>query len=424
MAGSVSAAALMLGVSHAATVGFNFQANYCSAPSYAGAVVTAPAFGINPTGWENLTQMDNGYGSCAGPLDYTLSETINTTTSTDGLNPLPNGSLSLTWSAATANVSGFAGYGKSFGGNGYHPGEQQVYWGFLRDGVNFGPGSTGGDNNQIGYSIDITGLKSVFTNTPFVVELIGSSDSMHTLTNAFIIDASLNSTQSVIYPNPKVNGNAGGAPWFRAIGGGLSTVSASIDTDHIKIIGNRAAHGGDIGTGDDYDNASCISGFIITDKPVVTMSPQSVKAGFHDNINLRVIAAGVPPLAYQWRRNGQPIPGATASSYSVLNITNSGSYDVVVTNLYGSALSAASTIGVEQIAIAPDPDGSGNLDVSWDYDDATLQQATAVTGPYTDVPGNPVSPYVFSPVSGPLFFRYTRPDPTTPQTIDSNPYDM
>jgi len=232
MAGSVSAAALMLGVSHAATVGFNFQANYCSAPSYAGAVVTAPAFGINPNGWENLTQMDNGYGSCAGPLDYTLSETINTTTSTDGLNPLPNGSLSLTWSAATANVSGFAGYGKSFGGNGYHPGGQQVYWGFLRDGVNFGPGSTGGDNNQIGYSIDITGLKSVFTNTPFVVELIGSSDSMHTLTNAFIIDASLNSTQSVIYPNPKVNGNAGGAPWFRAIGGGLSTVSASIDTDH------------------------------------------------------------------------------------------------------------------------------------------------------------------------------------------------
>ena len=34
MAGTVSAAALMLGVSHAATVGFNFQANYCSAASY------------------------------------------------------------------------------------------------------------------------------------------------------------------------------------------------------------------------------------------------------------------------------------------------------------------------------------------------------------------------------------------------------
>ena len=87
--------------------------------------------------------MDNGYGSCSGPLDYTLSETIDTTTSTDGLNPLPSGSLNLTWSAATANVSGFGGYGKSFGGNGYHPGEQQVYWGFLRDGVNFGPAPAG-----------------------------------------------------------------------------------------------------------------------------------------------------------------------------------------------------------------------------------------------------------------------------------------
>ena len=28
------------------------------------------------------------------------------------------------------------------------PGNEQVYWGFLRDGVNFGPGSVGGDNNQ------------------------------------------------------------------------------------------------------------------------------------------------------------------------------------------------------------------------------------------------------------------------------------
>jgi hypothetical protein len=31
---TVSAAALMLGVSQAATVGFNFQANYCGSASY------------------------------------------------------------------------------------------------------------------------------------------------------------------------------------------------------------------------------------------------------------------------------------------------------------------------------------------------------------------------------------------------------
>jgi hypothetical protein len=161
---TVSAAALMLGVTDAATVGFNFQANYCAAGSYSGAVVTAPAFGIGTNAWESLSQMDTGYGC---PASYfTLNQVVDTTSSGGGLNPLPNGSLHLTWSAYTANVSGFGGYTRSaphytFGGNGYKPGNEQVYWGFLRDGVNFGPGSSGGDNNQPGYSIEITGLKSL-----------------------------------------------------------------------------------------------------------------------------------------------------------------------------------------------------------------------------------------------------------------------
>src|SRR6266581_874270 len=162
----VPAAALMLGVSQAATVGINFQANYCGAPSLSGYIVTTQAFGINPGSWQNLMQMDTGYSSCAGPIFTNLSQVIDTTTSTDGLNPLPNGSLSISWGANMANVSGFSG---GYPGN---TGEFQVYHGFLRDGVNFGPGSgppdfIAGDNNQPGYSVDIVGLKSVFTNHPF-----------------------------------------------------------------------------------------------------------------------------------------------------------------------------------------------------------------------------------------------------------------
>ena len=145
---TVSAAALMLGVSQAATVGFNLQCNYCAAPSYAGAVVTGTAFGIDTNGWESLPQMDTGYGCTAGY--YTLSQIIDSNSSGGGLNPLPNGSITVSWSAYTANVSGFGGYSRSgpnytFGGNGYKPGNEQVYWGFLRDGVNFGPGSSGGE---------------------------------------------------------------------------------------------------------------------------------------------------------------------------------------------------------------------------------------------------------------------------------------
>ncbi|MGH7970854.1 MAG: immunoglobulin domain-containing protein, partial [Limisphaerales bacterium] len=341
----------MLGVSQAATVGFNFQTHYCGADSYSGAVVTAPAFGIGTNSWESLPQMDTGYGC---PADYyTLSNVIDTASSGSGLNPLPNGSLAITWSGYTANVSGFAGYSRSgphytFGGNGYKPGNEQVYWGFIRDGVNFGPGSSGGDNNQPGYEIDITGLRSLFTNNPFAVQLIGSADSMQYLTNAFIIDATANSTQSVMYPStPPVN-DSGDTSWVRGVGGGLSTASGGIDTDHLKIIGNRAAH---VGPKTGYNFASTIAGFIITDKPVISMPPNSVLACGGDSFALSGYAVGVPPLSYQWRKDGAAIADATNSSYSVskVQVANDGNYDLVVTNLYGAATSAVAVVTIDHI---------------------------------------------------------------------------
>jgi len=336
---TVSAAALMLGVSPAATVGLKFTVNYCGYPNYVN-YVNASAFGIPMDGWQNLTAMGTGYSACSGTNVFNLSEVISTSTSTDGLHPLPNGSLSLNWSGATANWSGFKGYDSSTPPQPITSGppvpEAQVYAGFIRDGVNFGPGSSGGDNNEPGYHIDITGLSSVFTNTPFVVELVASADSMQYLTNAFVIDATANSTQSVIYPNPQVYGNVGDTKWFRAIGGGLSTGSGAFNTDHLKIIGARAAHDTVNGTN---NFASTISGAILTDKPVVTMSPQPVPVGPGDTVTWSAYAIGVPPLAYQWLKNGAPISGATSLSYSITNAraANLGNYALRVTNLYGSA---------------------------------------------------------------------------------------
>ncbi|HTI68537.1 MAG TPA: LamG-like jellyroll fold domain-containing protein [Candidatus Limnocylindria bacterium] len=357
-AGTVSAAALMLGVSQAATIGFNFQTHYCGADSYSGAGVTAPAFGIGTNSWESLTPMDTGYNGCEiGP--FTVNETIDTTTSTDGLNPLPAGSLNLSWTGYVANVSGFGGYSRSgphytYGGNGHHPGEEEVYWGFIRDGVNFGPGSSGGDNNQPGYSIDITGLKSVFPTNPFVIQLIAASDSLDTLADAFIIDAAKSSTQTVSYPNIAPVNNSGDTPWTRGVGGGLSTGSGSVDADHIQIVGDRASHSEGPPA---YNHASTIAGFIITDKPVVTMPPQSVTVGKGDSLTLRAIAIGVPPLALQWRKGGVPIQDATNATYQISSIvgTDDGTYDLVATNLYGSATSKPSVVSVDHLTIVPRP---------------------------------------------------------------------
>jgi hypothetical protein len=62
-----------------------------------------------------------------------------------------------------------------------------------------------------------------------------------------------------------------------------------------------------------------------------------------------VVATGTAPLSYQWRRNGTPIGGATSASYTLTPTatTDSGAlFDVVVTNGYGTATSAAATLTV------------------------------------------------------------------------------
>jgi hypothetical protein len=363
LACTVSAAALMLGVSSAATVGLHFQESYCDGnglplAGYSGIPVTLTAFGIAPSSWENLTMMPTGYSGCKGPLGYTFTNTITTAPATNGLNPLPNGSLTVTWFGPTANFSGFGGYAGNpphytYGGtfpNTATPltGEEQIYAVFLRDGLNFGPDSSSGDNNQPGYSVDVTGLKSVFTNSPFVVELMASSDSMEVLTNAFVIDVANSKTNSVTYPNTPPVANDGDTAWVRGSGGGLSTASGVVsNTDHIKIVSAQPAH-----VGGQFNHAGTISGFILTDKPVVTMSPRSVLAGPKDSVALSFYAIGVPPLSYQWRKNGTPVSGATNTSFSVASVTsltNGGNYDVVVTNLYGAATSAVATVTVDSL---------------------------------------------------------------------------
>jgi len=351
---TISAAALMLGVSHAATIGFNFTANYCNSAAYSGAYVTATAFGITTNGWESLSQMDTGYGCASGVGPYTLNEVIDTTTSTGGLNPLANGSLNVSWSAYESNVSGFGGYAAApphytFSGSGHKPGEQEVYWGFLRDGVNFGSGESGGDNNQESWSVDITGLKTVFTNSAFVVETIGAGDSIENLTNVFVIDATLLATQSVTYPNIPPISNVGDTAWPRGIGGGLSTGSGSVSTDHLRLVGNRAQHSAGPPA---FNNASEVAGFILTDVPVVTMSPQPILVSPGDTFTLRAIAIGVPPIAIQWRLGGVPVPGATNLSYTVSNTVAGGLYDLVVTNMYGSTTSKVSTVTLDTLSIA------------------------------------------------------------------------
>jgi hypothetical protein len=336
---TVSAAALMLGVSQAATVGFNFQCNWddAGAPSYTGKPVTAMAFGIAPQGWENLTPLPTGYGAGnPGPF-IGLNEVIDTTTSSGGLNPLPQGSVTVNWSATAGNASGFKGYGLPYGAPNPHPGSEEVYYGFLRDEINIYTSPVPG---PIPYSVTITGLRSVWNSNPYAIQLIASTDTGMQITNAFI--SSVTSTQMVTY-------DATNLTYPNGIMGGLSTMSGPWTDDSISIHGAPATFGKAGSPPVGYAIASTIAGLIITDKPVVTMSPQQVLVCGGDTVTWAGYAVGVPPLSYQWRKNGVPIPGTTTSTYGITNATtaNVGTYDLWITNLYGSAISSAVTVGDE-----------------------------------------------------------------------------
>src|SRR5262249_10068469 len=69
-----------------------------------------------------------------------------------------------------------------------------------------------------------------------------------------------------------------------------------------------------------------------------------------------VAAAGTPPLTYQWKWNGETIPGATSSSFTtpVTTIADNGTrFSVVVSNVADSVTSNTATLTVNAPILPP-----------------------------------------------------------------------
>lgn len=75
--------------------------------------------------------------------------------------------------------------------------------------------------------------------------------------------------------------------------------------------------------------------------PNISTPPASHTEMVGATVVFTVVAGGTPPLSYQWRRNGNDLPGATGTSLTLTNIMppNVGNYTVVVTNASGSVTS-------------------------------------------------------------------------------------
>ena len=88
----------------------------------------------------------------------------------------------------------------------------------------------------------------------------------------------------------------------------------------------------------------------VTDSPpCILREPQSQSVMAVTSIQLTVEARGSLPLSYEWRFNGQSIPGATSSVLALdhLGVEQAGYYNVVITNGFGSVTSAKVRVSVD-----------------------------------------------------------------------------
>ena len=114
--------------------------------------------------------------------------------------------------------------------------------------------------------------------------------------------------------------------------------------------------------------------------PIVTKDPQSRTNNTGDNATFTVEATSSSTPSYFWRKNGLPITGANASSYTLTNVQLpdcSSLFACVVSNSYGARTSQTAVLtvvctnvvvagkpsvalnaGAEVYAVAPLPDGS------------------------------------------------------------------
>lgn len=91
--------------------------------------------------------------------------------------------------------------------------------------------------------------------------------------------------------------------------------------------------------------------------PTITTPPVGRTTNPGASVTFSVQASGAAPLAYQWRKDGQNIPGATEASFTLASVTptDAGAYTVEVSNAGGKTLSGAAQLVVETITPAPRP---------------------------------------------------------------------
>jgi hypothetical protein len=149
-----------------------------------------------------------------------------------------------------------------------------------------------------------------------------------------------------------VSASGGGTLAYQWRRGGAAIAGATASTYTIAAASSLDAGSYDVvvsnSAGSVTSSAATLTVNAANAAPAIVVQPVSQSAAVGASVTLAVTATGSGTLAYQWRKGGVAISGATASSYTIAGVTaaSAGSYDVVVTNANGSATSSTVTLDV------------------------------------------------------------------------------
>ncbi len=89
--------------------------------------------------------------------------------------------------------------------------------------------------------------------------------------------------------------------------------------------------------------------------PVVLTQPTGATKTVGQSVTFTIAASGSAPITYQWYRDGIPITGANATSYTLpsVKLTDAGTYTAGVRNAAGEVLSNPALLTVNPAPIAP-----------------------------------------------------------------------
>ena len=102
----------------------------------------------------------------------------------------------------------------------------------------------------------------------------------------------------------------------------------------------------------------------VEDGPTINVQPESVTVRAGETISLTVTANSPNGSSFQWRKHGFPIAGATADTFEIpaASLTDSGFYDVVVTDPGGASLISER---VRVTVFARETTGLQEIDPNW-----------------------------------------------------------